>query len=149
MIVEKPNIGKPHIPKTLTKSSKMEDGAYKDMLIDVAECIDDRTLERIKFKCSGEIKTRESEEIKTPLQLFIALEKRELLGAHHTEFLKELLKTCGAGKLDGLRLIESYETRLHNGINTAHTQPAAQVIYVSTANIPRQLPQQTTQTTGE
>ena len=112
----------------------MDVAYYKDMLIDVAECIDDQTLQRMKFRCGNDIKSRESEEIKTPLHLFTALEKRELLDIHKTDILKDLLEKCAAGKVDGLRLVERYEYRLRNGLNTTGNpelnRPVQQVIYI-------------------
>ena len=110
----------------------MEDSVYRDMLIDLAECIDDRALERMKFKCGNEVKKRESEEITTPLQLFTALEQRERLGPQNTEFLKQLLKTCMRGKVDSLRLLENYESthRLQNYSNVGNLDYIPHVIYV-------------------
>ena len=110
----------------------MEDSVYRDMLIDVAECIDDRALETMKFKCGNEIKKRESEEITTPLQLFTALQQRERLGPYSMEFLKQLLKTCMCGKVDALRIVENYESkhRLQNYANVGNLDYIPQVIYI-------------------
>ena len=92
----------------------MEDrvyGAYKDMLISVADLVDEdrSTLETMKFKCDSFIKGRERDQIKSAIQLWTALEKREYLGPSNTKFLKELLNSCMRGHVEALIVLENYE----------------------------------------
>ncbi len=52
---------------------------------------------------------RRQEEIKTALQLWEALEERELLGVYNTKLLHELLEVSGGGRKDLLRIVEKYD----------------------------------------
>lgn len=82
--------------------------AYKDMLLDLSQKIDKDDLHRMKFKCDQIIKKRQNEKIALPTELFTALEERGYLGETKLDYLKDLLKTCCSGKVDGLRVLESY-----------------------------------------
>ena len=84
---------------------------YRDMLINVGELVDENKnyLEAMKFRCKSIIKGKENEGIHSALQLWTALEKRELIGPNNTVFLKELLNTCMKGIMPPLRLVENYE----------------------------------------
>ena len=133
----------------------MESASYRDMLIDVAECIDDRTLERMKFRFANEIKARESEEIKTALKFFSALEKRGLLDVNKTDVLKDLLEKCANGKVDGLRIVQRYENRVGNDFinsvaNPEVYNPVQQIIYINKNDVHQLQPTvRTQQTVGE
>lgn len=82
---------------------------YKDMLLDLSQKINKDDLQRMKFKCDQIIKKRQNEKITIPTDLFTALEERGYLGESNLSYLKDLLKTCCGGKIDGLRVLDAYE----------------------------------------
>ena len=83
--------------------------SYKDMLLDVSQMINKDDLQRMKFKCDQVIKKRQNEKITQPTELFTALEERGYLSETNLDYLKNLLKTCCGGKIDGIRALENYE----------------------------------------
>lgn len=87
---------------------------YRDMLINLGELVDENKnyLDSMKFKCKSFIKGKESEGITSALQLWTALEKRELIGPQNTTFLKDLLRTCMRGIMPPLRVLENYEAQV-------------------------------------
>lgn len=113
-------------------------GAFRDMLVSLSSVLDDEDLQKMKFKCSDIIKKRQSERIKNALDLFSALEERGKLKPDNTTFLSELLRSCCAEKVDGLRIVAQYmnggfhgtafDPNSHNPPNVQPQQP--QVIYV-------------------
>ncbi|XP_045214860.2 FAS-associated death domain protein-like [Mercenaria mercenaria] len=127
--------------------------AYKDMLISVADVVDQdvTVLNTMKFKCDRIIKGRERDQIKSAIQLWTALEKREYLGLSKTDFLKELLKSCMRGQVEALNMVENYE-RLNGdlpGSFNGQAIPAQvncpgnpQIIYIGQKDSSRQFPQQ-------
>ena len=64
---------------------------YRTLLLRISDNITDKCLEKLKFLCSDDIKEGELEEISSPLKLFKALERRELIGVDDLSFLRELL----------------------------------------------------------
>ena len=112
---------------------------FRDMLINVGELVDENKtyLEAMKFRCKSIIKGKESEGITSALQLWTALEKRELIRPDDTSFLKELLKTCMKGIMPPLRVVENYEnnrpemSQVQNPIPQTNFRvpPQAQVVY--------------------
>lgn len=82
---------------------------YKDTLLEISHKIDKDDLERMKFKCDQVIKKKQNEKIAQPTDLFTALEERGFLSEINMAYLKDLLKTCCSGKIDGLRILESYD----------------------------------------
>lgn len=92
----------------------MEDAnqaAYKNMLIDLADVIDQdlTVLETMKFRCDKFIKGRERDQIKSAIHLWTALEKREYLGPSNISFLKDILKSCMRGQTEVFNIVENYE----------------------------------------
>ncbi|KAL4239938.1 hypothetical protein ACF0H5_000734 [Mactra antiquata] len=83
--------------------------SYRNFLIEVSTVISEEDLARMKFKCDSVIKKRQSEKIKSSLELFTALEERGYLSETNVSYLKDLLKSCCGGKVDGIRILESYE----------------------------------------
>ncbi|KAK3607142.1 hypothetical protein CHS0354_034298 [Potamilus streckersoni] len=86
-------------------------GDYKAMLIELASKIHPENLKSMLFALKEVIKKRESEKIKTAIDLWDALEDRDRLGPNNLEFLKELLRLCMDGRTDGLRIVEDYEVK--------------------------------------
>ena len=86
---------------------------YRDMLINVGELVDENKnyLEAMKFRCKSIIKGKENEGINSALDLWTALEKRELIGPNNTAFLKELLNACMKGIMPPMRFVENYEAQ--------------------------------------
>lgn len=97
---------------------------YKNSLLEISSTIGNDDLIRMKFKSDSIIKKRQSEKIQNPLELFSALEERGYLSDKNVSFLKDLLQTCCAGKVDGLRILEAYERgyitgNVHSGTHNA------------------------------
>lgn len=116
-------------------------GRYKNMLIEVADVVDQETsvLESMKFICDKIIKGRERDQIKSAIQLWTSLEKREYLGPSNTNFLKELLKSCFREKTEALKIVERYEQDNGGVTKTASksAQPLqSQIVYIQ--GLPRQ-----------
>ena len=64
---------------------------YRTFLLRISENVTLENLEKLKFLCSDDIEEGELEKIILPLQLFKALEKRELITIDNLSFLQELL----------------------------------------------------------
>lgn len=64
---------------------------YRTFLLRISENVTLENLEKLKFLCSDDIEEGELEKIILPLQLFKALEKRELITIDSLSFLRELL----------------------------------------------------------
>jgi hypothetical protein len=134
-------VGNPNEKTNLSKMEEQQYGAYKDMLISIADIVDQDSsvLETMKFKCDSFIKGRERDQIKSAIQLWTALEKREYLGISDTKFLKDLLKSCMKGHVEALTILEKYErligvipTTLNQQQSTApvHFAGNPQIIYI-------------------
>ena len=54
--------------------------SYRNLLLQIAENVTPKILEDLKFLCLDDIEEGELEQISSPLKLFKALERRELLG---------------------------------------------------------------------
>ncbi len=87
----------------------MEGIQFRKMLTEVSKGVKDHELKAMKFMCKDFIPKRRLEEIKTALNLWEALEERELLGVYNTRFLRELLQTTGEGRTDLLRIVQCYD----------------------------------------
>ncbi|KAL3875400.1 hypothetical protein ACJMK2_033349 [Sinanodonta woodiana] len=86
-------------------------GDYRAMLIELASKIRPDDLRNMLFALKEVIKKRESEKIKTAIDLWDALEDREYIGRDNLEQLKHLLRSCMDGRTDGLRIVEDYEAK--------------------------------------
>ena len=86
---------------------------YMDMLLEVGVIVDENKsyLKAMKIRCKSIIKGKENKGINSALDLWTALEKKELIGPNNTAFLKELLKTCMKGIITPLRIVENYEAQ--------------------------------------
>jgi len=111
--------------------------ALNTTLVRISEVIDEEDLQRMKFKCDFIMK-RQRENIKTPLDLFQALQERGKLETTNTAFLVELLRTCCSGKVDGLNILSEYYQHagnpqvlqpLQNGIPQPHYHVPTQAQY--------------------
>lgn len=65
--------------------------SYRNLLLEIAEDLTPKILEDLKFLCLDDIGEGELEQISSPLKLFKALERRELLGINDLSFLQDLL----------------------------------------------------------
>ena len=65
--------------------------SYRNLLLQIAENVTPKILEDLKFLCLDDIGEGELEQISSPLKLFKALERRELLGINDLSFLQDLL----------------------------------------------------------
>lgn len=65
--------------------------SYRNLLLQIAENVTPKILEDLKFLCLDDIEEGELEQISSPLKLFKALERRELLGINDLKFLQDLL----------------------------------------------------------
>lgn len=72
---------------------------YRTPLLRISDNITEKNLEKLKFLCSDDIKEGELEEISSPLKLFKALERRELIRVDNLSFLRELLANIKCFKL--------------------------------------------------
>lgn len=64
---------------------------FRILLLRISDHITVGNLEKLKFLCSDVIEEGELEEMNSPLKLFKALERRELVGVDNLLFLRELL----------------------------------------------------------
>lgn len=72
---------------------------YLTLLLRISDHITDANLEKLKFLCSDAIEERELEDISSPLKLFKALQKRELLSIDNLSFLRALLSSVHCSQL--------------------------------------------------
>ena len=75
--------------------------SYRNLLLQIAENVTPKILEDLKFLCLDDIDEGELEQIASPLKLFKALERRELLGINDLSFLEDLLKNVKCIQLAG------------------------------------------------
>lgn len=67
------------------------DSNYRPLLLRISNHITKANLEKLKFLCSDAIEEGELEEINSPLKLFKALERRQLLAIDELSLLRGLL----------------------------------------------------------
>ncbi|XP_066304106.1 FAS-associated death domain protein-like [Branchiostoma lanceolatum] len=82
---------------------------FKKCLNEIGKKLTDEQLESLKFLCSDYIGRKRQEEIKSPLNLFQALEERDKLRYDNTSFLKEILLT--EKREDLVKYIETFEAQ--------------------------------------
>ena len=60
---------------------------YRTLLLRISDHFTEGNLEKLKFLCSDDIEEGELEEIKSPLKLFKALERRKMIAVDDLSFL--------------------------------------------------------------
>lgn len=74
----------------------MESNSYRTFLLQISDHITEGKLRQLKYLCSDDIPEGDLEMIRSPLDLFRQLERREMIGIDNLSFLQQLLSdvTC-------------------------------------------------------
>ena len=84
----------------------MDPSTYRRTLVEISKRLRPGELETMKFMLSEHIPKRRMEEIKSALQLFEALEEREMLGSDNLGTLRQLLVDASEGRTDLVSLLD-------------------------------------------
>lgn len=100
--------------------------AFRKMLTDIAQLINENDLKAMKYNCLDLIPKRRQEEIESAFELWEALEERDKLSASNTKFLKYLLEISTESRKDVLNILEDFENRksLHSDASVVPSQPS-------------------------
>ncbi len=90
------------------------------MLVHLSNATGSAELEAMKFFCRSHIPPAIQEEIESALQLWAALEERDLLSLDNTQFLRDILSTCTGGRKDLILTLDKFEEE-----RTLHSRPSS------------------------
>lgn len=82
---------------------------YRRMLTDLAQRLRSDEINSMKFMCNDKIPKSKQEEINTGVDLWDALEERDLLGPTDTRFLRYILESATNRRIDVLNILAVYE----------------------------------------
>lgn len=77
----------------------MESNSYRTFLLQISDHITEGKLRQLKYLCSDDIPEGDLEMIRSPLDLFRQLERREMIGIDNLSFLQQLLSDVACVQL--------------------------------------------------
>ncbi|KAK2165722.1 hypothetical protein LSH36_46g07084 [Paralvinella palmiformis] len=82
---------------------------FRIMLTKLSHVLGSRELETMKYICLNRIPRAILEEIQTPIQLWIALEERDVISPDDVSFLNTIITDACAGRQDVIQILNEYK----------------------------------------
>jgi len=82
---------------------------FRIMLTKLSLVLGSRELETMKYICLNRIPRAILEEIQTPIQLWIALEERDVISPDDVSFLNTIITDACAGRQDVIQILNEYK----------------------------------------